>query len=263
MRIRLTPSADHSAGLVAHEILTQLRAKPNLVLGLATGSTPLGVYKRLVAAYQTGAVSFAQVHTFNLDEYLDLPGTHPQSYRSFMQRYLFEALDIPAAHIHFPPSQGKNLLRRCQQYETDIQDVGGIDMQLLGIGSNGHIGFNEPTSSLRSRTRIKTLTPKTLQDNARFYTPDETQPTLAVTMGIGTILDARTILLQAFGQKKAAAIRATVEGPLSSYYPGSALQLHEDVTLFLDAKAASLLSMRDYYQQVQTHEEQLRRADRL
>jgi glucosamine-6-phosphate deaminase len=263
MRIRLTPSADHAADLVAHEILTQLRVKPDLVLGLATGSTPIGVYNRLVAAYQAGEVSFAQVHTFNLDEYLDLPATHPQSYRFFMQHHLFGAIDIPVAHIHFPPSQGKSLLRRCQQYETDIQGVGGIDIQLLGIGSNGHIGFNEPTSSLRSRTRIKTLTAKTLQDNARFYTPDETQPTLAATMGIGTILDARRILLQAFGPKKAAAIRATVEGPLSSYCPGSALQLHEDVTLFLDAEAANLLSMRDYYRQAQTHEEQLRCENRL
>jgi glucosamine-6-phosphate deaminase len=263
MRIRLTSSADHAADLVAHEILTQLRAKPNLVLGLATGSTPIGVYKRLVEAYQTGVASFAKMHTFNLDEYLDLPATHPQSYRFFMQRYLFDAIDIPAAHIHFPPAEGKHLLRRCQRYEMDIQELGGIDIQLLGIGSNGHIGFNEPTSSLRSRTRIKTLTPKTLQDNARFYASHETQPTLAATMGIGTILDARTILLQAFGQKKAEAIRATVEGPISSYCPGSALQFHEDVTLFLDSEAASLLSMRDYYQQTQRHEEQLRREDRM
>jgi glucosamine-6-phosphate deaminase len=263
MRIRLTPSADYAADLVVREILTQLRAKPNLVLGLATGSTPIGVYQKLVDAYQAGAASFAQVHTFNLDEYLDLPATHPQSYRFFMQRYLFDALDIPAAQIHFPPSEGNNLLRRCETYETDIRDLVGIDIQLLGIGSNGHIGFNEPTSSLRSRTRIKTLTSKTLQDNARFYAPDETQPGLAVTMGIGTILDARTILLQAFGQKKAKAIRATVEGPISSYCPGSALQLHDDVTLFLDSAAASLLSMRDYYRQTQRHEEQLRREDRM
>ena len=263
MRVRITPFADQAAALVAHEILTQLRAKPNLVLGLATGSTPIGVYKRLVDAYQTGSASFAEVHTFNLDEYLDLPATHPQSYRFFMQRYLFDTIDIPAAHIHFPPSEGKNLLARCERYETDIQDLGGIDIQLLGIGSNGHIGFNEPTSSLRSRTRIKTLTSKTVQDNARFYAPDETQPTLAVTMGIGTILEARTILLQAFGPKKAEAIRSMVEGPLSSYCPGSALQLHADVTLFLDSEAASLLSMRDYYRQTQIYEEQLCREDRM
>jgi len=263
MRVRLTQSAAHAADLVAHEILMQLQAKPHLILGLATGSTPLGVYKRLVDAYQTGAVSFAKVHTFNLDEYLDLPATHPQSYRFFMRRYLFDALDIPAAQIHFLPSEGKNLLHRCQRYETELQELGGIDIQLLGIGSNGHIGFNEPTSSLHSRTRIKTLTPKTLQDNARFYAPDETQPTLAVTMGIGTILEARTILLQAFGQKKAEAIHATVEGPLASSCPGSALQLHENVTLFVDAEAASLLSMCDYYRQTQKHEEQLRCDNRL
>lgn len=263
MRVRLTQSAEHAADLVAHEILTQLRAKPNLVLGLATGSTPIGVYTRLVDAYQSGAASFAKVHTFNLDEYLDLPASHHQSYRFFMQRHLFDAIDIPAAHIHFPPSEGQNLLRRCQQYETEIEDLGGLDIQLLGIGSNGHIGFNEPTSSLRSRTRIKTLTPKTRQDNARFYASDETQPTLAATMGIGTILGARTILLQAFGQKKAEAIRATVEGPVSSYCPASALQLHEDVTLFLDSEAASRLSMQDYYLQTQMHEEQLRREDRM
>lgn len=263
MRIRLTPSADHAADLVAQAILMQLRAKPHLVLGLATGSTPIGVYKRLVDAFQTGVASFAQVHTFNLDEYLDLPATHPQSYRFFMHRYLFDAIDIPAAHIHFPPSEGNNLLRRCQRYEMDIHEVGGIDIQLLGIGSNGHIGFNEPTSSLRSRTRIKTLTPTTIHDNARLYAPDDTPPALAATMGIGTILDARTILVQAFGQKKAEAIRAMVEGPLSSSCPGSALQLHADVTLFLDGEAASLLSMRDYYRHTQMHEEQLRREGRL
>ena len=263
MRVRLTQSADHAADLVAHEIIMQLRANPNLVLGLATGSTPIGVYKRLVGAYETGAVSFAKVHTFNLDEYLDLPASHPQSYRFFMQRHLFDAIDIPEAQIHFPPSEGNNLLLRCQQYETEIEDLGGIDIQLLGIGSNGHIGFNEPTSSLCSRTRIKTLTPKTLQDNARFYASDESQPTLAVTMGIGTILDARTIFLQAFGPKKAEAIRTTVEGPVSSYCPGSALQLHEDVTLFLDSAAANCLSMQDYYLQTQRHEEQLRRENRM
>ncbi|MEZ6189355.1 MAG: glucosamine-6-phosphate deaminase [Planctomycetota bacterium] len=263
MKIVLTDSADHAAELVANRILDALREKPDLVLGLATGSTPLGVYARLREAHARGEVSFARVRTFNLDEYLDLPAEHPQSYRYFMREHLFEGLDLPLEHTFFPPSEGKDLRRRCQEYEARIVDEGGIDIQLLGMGRNGHIGFNEPTSSLASRTRIKTLAERTLTDNARFYSEGETQPVLAVTMGIGTILEAKRILIQITGEKKAEAVREVVEGPVSSFFPGSALQLHAHVEAFVDPPAAALLRMRDYYAQTRDYELELDAQGRL
>lgn len=263
MQIVLTDNPGDSSSLVAREVLDRLREKPDLVLGLATGSTPIQVYRRLAEAHAREEADFSRVHTFNLDEYLDLPADHHQSYRRFMNFHLFDHVNVPHKNIHFPPSEGADLIGRCKAYEATIHELGGIDIQILGIGSNGHIGFNEPTSSLRSRTRIKTLTPKTLRDNARFYSEDENQPALAVTMGIGTILDTHRILLQAFGTKKAEAIRTTVEGPVSSLVPGSALQLHSDVTLYLDPDAASLLSLRDYYEDAQRREAELREAGRL
>lgn len=263
MKIVLTESAEEAAELVAERILSALARKPDLVLGLATGSTPIGVYERLRAAHARGAASFARVRTFNLDEYLDLPAEHPQSYRTFMRTHLFEGLDLPPENVFFPPSEGDDLVRRCQAYEERIVAEGGIDIQLLGMGRNGHIGFNEPTSSLASRTRVKTLAERTLQDNARFYAEDEPQPVLATTMGIGTILDARRILLQVTGAKKAEAVREVVEGPVSSFFPASALQLHPRVEAFIDPPAAEHLQMRDYYRETRRHEQELERAGRM
>lgn len=263
MEIVLTRDGEEAAQLVAEVILERLRKKPDLVLGLATGSTPIGVYRRLREAHARGEVSFAQVRTFNLDEYLDVPADHPQSYRTFMRKHLFDGIDIRPENIHFPPSDGGDLVRRCADYERAIVDAGGIDVQLLGIGRNGHIGFNEPTSSLASRTRVKTLTERTLEDNARFYGPGERPPVLAVTMGIGTILDAREILLQAIGPKKAQAVRSMVEGPVSSFFPASALQLHPRVTAFVDREAGSLLTMTAYYRRTRALQEELLRAGRL
>ncbi len=250
MRVVICDAAEEAADLVAAEILAALAVKPDLVLGLATGSTPIGVYQRLVSAARSGEADFSKVRTFNLDEYLGLAAGHPQSYRSFMRQHLFAGIELPDAQTHFPPSEGPGLLRQCEQFEQRIEAAGGIDIQLLGIGANGHIGFNEPTSSLASRTRLKTLCDKTLRDNARFYGPDEEQPKLAATMGVGTILGARRVLLQAFGSAKAQAVFATVEGPVSSFWPGSALQLHPSVSLFLDVASAERLSMRDYYRRV-------------
>jgi glucosamine-6-phosphate deaminase len=254
MRVVECASAEESADLVARIILHALEEKPDLVLGLATGSTPLGVYERLIRARREKEVSFEQVRTFNLDEYVGIPAEHSQSYRYFMRDKLFRHLDIPGEQIHFPPTEREGIADRCAAYEQTIRDCGGIDIQILGIGSNGHIGFNEPTSSLASRTRIKTLTDKTLEDNARFYAPGEEQPQLATTMGIGTILEARRILLQSFGAKKANAIREAVEGAISSFWPATALQLHPDVTFFVDAESASQLTMRDYYRRVRENE---------
>ncbi len=263
MEVILTDSASLAADAVANEILDALETKPNLVLGLATGSTPIEVYRRLGAAHHKEGVDFSKVHTFNLDEYLDLPGDHPQSYKYFMQEHLFDHVNIPQDNIHFPPSEGDNLVRRCREYEQKIREVGGIDIQILGLGSNGHIGFNEPTSSLKSRTRIKTLTAKTIKDNSRFYSDGEEQPVVASTMGIGTIMDTKRILLQAFGKKKAEAVRNAVEGPISSLCPGSVLQLHPLTTFFVDSEAADLLTMKDYYLATIRENDRLRAEGRL
>lgn len=257
MRILVFDDLERAAEGVAATILSSLSRKPDLVLGLATGSTPIGVYARLIRAHGSECVDFSRVSTFNLDEYLDLPQDHEQSYRKFMDRHLFGGINLQQSSIHFPPSRGSDLTRQCREYEQQIEAAGGIDIQLLGIGSNGHIGFNEPTSSLASRTRIKTLTEKTLRDNSRFYAAGEPQPQLASTMGIGTILETRTILLQAFGRKKAEAVRAAVEGPISAFWPGSALQLHGDVTFYLDRESASRLSLLDYYERVERNEQGL------
>jgi glucosamine-6-phosphate deaminase len=246
MEVIVCKSPEESADLVAGLVLDALAATPDLVLGLATGSTPIGVYQRLIAA-RRGGVDFSRVRTFNLDEYVGLAPGHPQSYRAFMDEHLFCGLNVPAENIHFPPAGGPDLLAKCRAYDDAIEDAGGIDIQILGIGGNGHIGFNEPTSSLASSTRIKTLTDKTLADNSRFYAEGETQPNLATTMGIGTILNASRIFLQAFGAKKAEAIRQSIEGPISSFWPGSALQLHPDTTFFLDEESAAGLQMLDYY----------------
>ncbi len=261
MRILVFDTPEGAADKLTSEILRSLERKPDLVLGLATGSTPLGIYSRLVRAHQEAGVDFSRVRTFNLDEYLGLPADHRQSYRHFMDAHLFQGLNIRPGNIYFPPTDPPDLGTKCRKYEETIREI-GVDIQILGIGSNGHIGFNEPTSSLASNTRIKTLTQKTLDDNSRFYGPDEVQPQMAATMGIGTILSARRICLQAFGEKKAQALQASVEGPVSSFWPGSALQLHDDVRLYLDADSASLLSMLDYYRRTQKNEEELdRRGD--
>jgi glucosamine-6-phosphate deaminase len=261
MKVVVLDRQGEAARRIVEEILAALARKPDLVLGLATGSTPLEVYEGLVRARKERGIDFSRVTTFNLDEYLDLPPDHEQSYRSFMRKHLFAGVNIPPDRIHFPPSEGSSLVAQCAMYEKRIRDAGGIDIQILGIGSNGHIGFNEPTSSLASRTRVKTLADKTLRDNSRFYGPGERPPPLAATMGIATILEARKILLQAFGNKKADAIRAAVEGPVTSVCPGSALQLHPDVTFFLDRESASKLSLLDYYRMVEENERTI--ADRM
>ncbi|MEM7234886.1 MAG: glucosamine-6-phosphate deaminase, partial [Planctomycetota bacterium] len=174
-----------------------------------------------------------------------------QSYRTFMDEHLFHGLNIPSSQIHFPPNAGPGIVEKCQAYDQAIRDAGGIDFQILGIGSNGHIGFNEPTSSLASLTRLKTLTDKTLRDNSRFYSEGETQPHLATTMGVGNILEAKHIALQAFGSKKAEAVQASVEAPISAFWPGSALQLHPDTTFYLDDQSGSKLQLLDYYRRTQ------------
>jgi len=242
----------------ARRIRGLLREKPTAVLGLATGSTPIKLYQNLIANFQQGLVSFSGVTTFNLDEYVGLDAKNPQSYRSYMQRELFDHVDILVENTFLPAcSDAAEALSVGQEYERRIQSKGGIDLQILGVGQNGHIGFNEPSSSLRSRTRLKTLTRETLAANRHYFESADDQPQLAITMGVGTISDAAEVLLLATGDNKAAAVRAAIEGPLTAVCPASVLQSHQKVTFLLDEEAAAGLSMQDYYRWVQQQKQQL------
>ncbi|PPC74350.1 glucosamine-6-phosphate deaminase [Pokkaliibacter plantistimulans] len=245
MRVVIAPT-DQIASKAADIVCQQLQRKPDSVLGLATGSTPVALYRELISRYQQQQVSFARVASFNLDEYIGLSSEHPQSYRYFMQQQLFDHIDIAPERTHVPDGMSEPL-SSCQAYEQAIGAAGGIDLQILGIGHNGHIGFNEPGSSLSSHTRIKTLTPTTLEANRRFFRDDEFQPCLAITMGIATILQSRQVLLLASGEAKAEAVQRTVEGSLSAFTPASSLQMHEHAIVLIDEAAASQLQLRDYY----------------
>ncbi|WP_299796184.1 glucosamine-6-phosphate deaminase [uncultured Shewanella sp.] len=257
MQIVILKDSAEVAAYGANIFIKQLQKKPDSVLGLATGSTPVLLYQGLIEAFEAQLISFENVTSFNLDEYLGLEGTHPQSYRYFMNEQLFDHIDINKMQTHVPPGDAENPLEACQGYEQQIEAAGGIDIQLLGIGRNGHIGFNEPSSGLMSRTRVKTLTKATIEDNARFFKDDEYQPHLSITMGIGTILDARKVVLLATGENKADAILATVEGPLMAACPASALQLHTDAVLVIDEAAASKLSDRDFYKHIEIENQKL------
>jgi len=243
------------AGEVSHQaaqlIAGAVRRKPSLVLGLATGSTMIGIYQQLVRLHREGSLDFSQVVTFNLDEYLGLAPAHPQSFHHFMHEHLFAHVNINPRNIHIPDGTiHENYDQYCASYEQSIRAAGGIDIQLLGIGRNGHIGFNEPTSSIASRTRLQVLSKETLDDNSKSFAPGEERPRCAITMGIGSILDARKVLLIATGASKAAAVAKSIEGPITSAVSASALQLHPDVTFLVDDEAASQLTQRDYYLRV-------------
>jgi len=257
MQIVILADAIQIAQYGADLIHKQISAKPCSVLGLATGSTPVALYGELIEANRSGALSFQSVSTFNLDEYLGLEGSHPQSYRHFMNEHLFKHIDINIHNTAVPPGNAANPIDACRDYEARIEAKGGIDIQLLGIGRNGHIGFNEPSSGLTSRTRVKTLTQATIADNARFFAEGEYQPHLSMTMGIGTIMDSRKVILLATGASKADAIKATVEGPLMASCPASALQMHRDAVLVLDEAAASKLSDREFYKHIERENQKL------
>jgi glucosamine-6-phosphate deaminase len=234
------------AARVVSEIV---REKPSCSLGLATGSTPLRMYKELIRMYSDEGLDFSKVNTFNLDEYIGLPPTHPESYHFFMYENLFKHVNVPERFIHIPSAMVDvgdvhRIHVFCDWYEEEIVKCGGIDVQVLGIGANGHIGFNEPGSSLGSRTRIKTLTYKTRADNSRFFENDiDKVPKYAITMGIGTILDSRLLLLLASGKKKAQAIKDTVEGPITAKLPASIVQMHRKAILIVDEEAGSMLDI--------------------
>lgn len=247
MKVLILETADAAQERVVSLIAQTMRDKPDAVLGLATGGTMLPVYEKLVALHQGGGVSFRDVTTFNLDEYVGLAPDHPQSYRSYMNDVLFGKVDIALQRTHLPRGDARNPEDEALRYEAAIQKCGGLDLQLLGLGHNGHIGFNEPTSSLQSRTRIKTLTKETRDANSRYFREDEVIPSFAITMGVATILDARHCLLLATGAQKADAVAAMIEGPLAAVCPASALQLHPKATVVIDMEAASKLRLLDYY----------------
>jgi glucosamine-6-phosphate deaminase len=253
MRIVISEQYDEMSRIGAQIVARTINAKPNAVLGLATGSTPLGLYRELVRMHQEDGLDFSRVTTFNLDEYVGLSRDHAQSYHYFMHENLFRHLNIPEPNIHIPSGTTDNYSAFCEWYEERIEEVGGIDLQLLGIGADGHIAFNEPTSSLGSRTRIKTLAPQTIQDNARFFEKPEDVPIYAITMGVGTIMDARNVLMVINGRHKSAAAAAAIEGPVTSMCTASALQMHPHCTVLLDREATRSLTMLDYYEFVQQH----------
>jgi glucosamine-6-phosphate deaminase len=248
MEVVILKDADDVAVHGAALVEAMLRVKPQAVFGFATGGTPRALYHRLAERCGDGQVSFSRATSFNLDEYLGLAPDSPQSYRAYMQREFFDHVDIDPGQTHLPEcAPGEDPQRVGPRYETMIRDAGGIDLQILGIGHNGHIGFNEPSSSLASRTRVKTLTRRTLKANSRLFEPNEFQPRLAITMGIATIMEARRILLLATGEAKAGAAAGLVEGPVTAMCPASALQFHERTTVLLDEAAAARLKYREYY----------------
>lgn len=257
MQIVILKDAAEVAQYGAQIFADQINKKADSVIGLATGSTPVALYQNLISRRQAGEVSFANVTSFNLDEYLGLTGDHPQSYRFFMNEQLFDHVDINKANTFVPPGDAKNPITACKEYEDKIVAAGGIDVQLLGIGRNGHIGFNEPSSGLTSRTRVKTLTKETIDDNARFFAADEYQPHLSITMGIGTILDSRKVVLLATGENKADAVQAMIEGPLTASCPASALQMHKHAVIVIDEAAASKLADVDFYKHIEAENQKL------
>ncbi|WP_370163037.1 glucosamine-6-phosphate deaminase [Limimaricola soesokkakensis] len=250
MKILILPDPAAATATCVALIVESLIENPKAVLGLATGGTMEPVYAGLLKRARAGDVLLDRMTSFNLDEYVGLPPEHPQSYHSFMRERLFAPLGLDPARTHLPRGDAEDPAAEAARYDAAITQAGGIDLQLLGIGGNGHIGFNEPSSSLASPTRVKTLTCATREANARFFGPDEAVPRFAITMGIATILRSRHAVLLATGAAKAAAVATMAEGPLSARCPASALQLHPKATIVLDAEAAADLELRQYYETV-------------
>lgn len=248
----IVPGPREGGALVAEHIAGEVRRNPRLVLGVATGTTPLPVYGALRDHADAG-VDFSRVRAFALDEYVGLPANHPESYRAVIDREVRAPLGLKPAHVHVPDGSPEGIETAGERYEAQLTSAGGVDIQLLGIGSTGHIGFNEPGSSFASLTRVKTLTEQTRGDNARFFDSVDEVPVHCVTQGLGTILRARHLILLAFGAGKAEAVAAAVEGPVTSALPASAIQLHPHVTVVVDEAAASSFRFPDYYRWAQAH----------
>lgn len=253
MDVVIVEDAAAVAERAAARIAARIQRTPELVLGLATGSSPLGTYEALAARVRRGELDCSAVSGFALDEYAGIDYAHPESYHAVIHRTVTVPLGLDPARVHVPDGNAPDLAAAGADYERLIAEAGGIDLQVLGIGANGHIGFNEPVSSFGSRTRQKTLSPRTREDNARFFDSLADVPLQSITQGIGTILDAGELLLVAQGGAKAEAVAAMVEGPLASRCPASALQLHRNATVIIDRAAASKLELIDYYEQVERH----------
>jgi glucosamine-6-phosphate deaminase len=234
-----------AGGIVADEIVRLVRANPLAVLGLATGSTPLAVYEALRP--RLAGVDVSQVRAFALDEYVGLDPSHPESYHSVIAREVVQPLGLNPDLVQVPDGSLEGIEHAGDEYERAIVEAGGVDLQLLGIGTDGHLGFNEPGSSFASLTRVKTLTAQTREDNARFFDSVDDVPRHCITQGLGTIMRARHLVLLAFGEAKAHAVAGAVEGPVTASLPGSAIQLHPHATVVIDESAASRLAHADYY----------------
>ena len=226
----------------ANIISAQIIVKPGCVLGLATGSSPLGLYANLVERYKQGDLDFSQVKSVNLDEYLGLTHDNPQSYYYFMNENLFRQINIAPENTHIPDGLAENAEQACAEYEQIIQSLGGIDLQLLGLGNNGHIGFNEPGSAFECETHCIHLTPSTIEANRRFFNSEQDVPRMAYTMGIKNIMQARKILVIVSGEAKAKALKEALYGPVTPFMPASVLQLHTDVTIVADEAALKLIT---------------------
>jgi glucosamine-6-phosphate deaminase len=255
MEVIIQPDAAAAAHLTARLLARDLRRRPQLVLGLATGRTMEQVYERLVRMHAEDGLDFSLCRTFNLDEYIGLPPDDPGSYRFYMNRHLFGRVNIDLRNTHLPDGMAADIKGACVGYEATIQACGGIDLQLLGIGVAGHIGFNEPLSALRSRTRDKALTPSTLRQNAPLFGGDPARvPKRAITMGVGTILEARRIVMLVTGAEKADILARAVEGPITAMVSASALQLHPDCRVIVDEAAATALQGTEYYRWIFANE---------
>lgn len=241
MRIIVAKNYDELSKKAADMVASQLILKPDSVLGLATGGTPVGMYKELVRMYRDGKFSFKDVTTFNLDEYYGLDRDNPQSYYYYMMENLFKHVDIDLNNINIPNGRVENIEKECMEYEEKIEKAGGIDLQVLGIGKNGHIGFNEPDVKFEAKTHLVRLDEDTIRANSRFFNSIDEVPTKAISMGIKTIMHSRKIIMLASGKEKADIIEKMVNGPITPDVPASILQLHPDVTLILDMDAASKL----------------------
>jgi glucosamine-6-phosphate deaminase len=250
MEVVILDSASEIGGVAADAIEALLKHKPDAVLGLATGSSPLSIYDELASRYQAGKVSFAKARAFTLDEYVGLPPDHPERYRNVIDTVFASRVDFAPGAVSGPDGLADDIPAACTQYEDAIRAAGGIDLQILGIGTDGHIGFNEPGSSLASRTRIKTLTRQTRMDNARFFDDDiNAVPTHCLTQGLGTIMAARHVVLVATGQSKAEAVHHLAEGAVTALWPASILQHHPHATVLIDDAAGRRLQLADYYRE--------------
>lgn len=247
MEVIVTESKSAAEMMAANIIAAKIRNKPDALLGLATGRTMESLYSLLIDKHNNEGLDFSSISSVNLDEYVGLPGTHEQSYRFYMNKHLFSQVNINPHNTHLPDGIAEDIPAECRRYEQVIKNKGGIDLQLLGIGTDGHIGFNEPGSSLVSRTRIKTLTKETVDQNGAIFGDPDKVPRHALTMGVGTIMDAHQVILLATGDSKAQIIADAVEGPITSWVTASALQMHPSAIVIVDEEAAAKLKNYDYY----------------